>query len=191
MLVALFTIALIGATDLLTEESGDLLNDTGADIAADPAPRNIVADLAVTPPAGFPPPTTPPTILTYVEKPIELFDGTCLTATGPVIASAACGDPNELLVTGLSEDGMTVSLELGGSGLCAVGDSAAVPPRIIPGSCDAVGAIWEEDSASGTSVVYRHQGSGLCATVVSPPAPDLLTLDVCDGRAEQTLIVRY
>lgn len=190
MLVALFTIVLIGAAELLTEESGDLLNETGADIAADPAPRDIVLDMPVTPPAGFPPPTTPSTLLTYVDKPIELFDGTCIAVSGPAISSTTCGDPSEALISGLSEDGVNLTFPIGG-GFCMLGNSTAVPPSVTPGSCDAVGSVWQQDSVSGTSVVYRHQSSGLCLTVVSPPTPDLLTLAPCDGRPEQTLIVRY
>lgn len=189
LVVALFVLVLTGAGQLLTDNAGDLLNETGADIAADPPPRDVVQDLPVTPPVSFPPPTVPSSLLTYVDKPIELFDGTCLSGASLTVATTACGDPSEALITSLSEDGSTVTLDVGG--LCLVANTAAVPATLTAGACTSADAIWVQDTTSGTTVVYRHQNSGQCLTAVSPPAPELFTLAGCDGRPEQTLIVRY
>ncbi|MEM7276308.1 MAG: hypothetical protein AAF547_24750, partial [Actinomycetota bacterium] len=94
------------------------------------------------------------------------------------------------LASALSEDGQTLPIELT-PGTCLVADPTPDPATVAGGSCAASGAVWEQDSVSGTDVVYRHVDSGQCLTAYAPPTPEVFTLASCDGRPEQTVRVRY
>lgn len=188
MVLALFVLAIAGVAETLFRNAGDLLNDTGSDIAADPPTRDVVIDLQVTPPSGFPSGTLPPTLLTFVDKPVALADGSCLALSGTALATVTCGDANQALVTGLSPDGLALTLEVAVD-QCLIGNGAAVPATVTLGSCSSPDAVWEEDTKTGTTVVYRHSTSTQCLTLAA--APDVLTLAPCDGRPEQNLNVQY
>ncbi|MEM7276014.1 MAG: hypothetical protein AAF547_23265, partial [Actinomycetota bacterium] len=101
LLLSAFVLSIMGAIQLITDNASDLLEDTGVGIGTDRPTRDVVVDLPVTPPPSWPPATIASDLLTYVEKPIQISDGSCLILAGPAIATVDCSDAGVALASAL------------------------------------------------------------------------------------------
>ncbi|MEM9134021.1 MAG: hypothetical protein AAF962_07370 [Actinomycetota bacterium] len=178
LIMAVFVAVLIGVVQVLTDNGGALLNETESGIAT---PRPFSDAVVQTPVSAAPPwaatTTAPSSLLTYVEKPVQLPGGECLALSGGLISSDTCGGPDELVVSGLSEDGTHLTLYLGNGGTtCLTGVTTTSPAEVVSSPCGAGGQVWTQVSVSGLDVVYRHVESGLClAEAVAAPPPTTTT----------------
>lgn len=209
LIMGVFVAVLIGVIPVLTDDGGALLNDTESGIAT---PRPFSDAVVRTPVSAAPPwaasTTLPSSLLTYVDKPVQLPSGDCLALTAGLVSADVCGGADELVVSGLSEDGTHLTLYLGAGTTCLTGVTATAPAEVVSAPCGGAGQLWTQESVSGLDVVYRHLDSGLCltaATVASPPtttastttttaaltSAGALTLAACSGSADQIFRVLY
>ena len=185
IVLALVVVTMIAGIQILTDSGAGLLNDVGDDISEPRDPEEIVLETpTATPPAGVTPPA-PSTILTWVDRPLSTIEG-CVSHSGADLAIVACGSPTETPFNGLSLDGVSTEVSLiDGSG-CLTGDAGGA---VTIQACGGSGQSWLETSASGASLTYQHEDSGLCLQTVVPAAPAPLTLAACDGTSGQIVEV--
>ena len=181
LVTSLFLVGALGVLNQLTDNSEDLLNESGTDIAT-PRPYDEALDDApvAEAPANLDPPTTSE-LLTFLDKEIEIEDR-CVGQNGGGVILTPCTSSNVVTVTGLSEDGVTMTLAVGDTGQC-LGFSAGNP---VLGSCSNSAQAWEQDAVSGVEVVYRHVDTGLCLTKDG----NGLELQPC-GSSSQVFTVNY
>lgn len=193
LVLALVTVASLGAVDALVDSSSSLLEDSGDNIGEPRSYRND-AVLEVTAAPAWASTTLPPSLVTFVDKPLEMAGG-CLSVSGTTIGQVGCADPSATAFAALSEDATLVTISASDVSVCLHGDPAGVPDMVTMVPCAGSMPEWEQVDAVGFDVVYRHQASGLCltgvATGVPVPPPSALTLAACDGGAEQIMTVVF
>ncbi|MEM7337462.1 MAG: hypothetical protein AAF467_02375 [Actinomycetota bacterium] len=193
LVLALVTVSSLGAVDALLASSSSLLEDSGDDIGTPRSYRNDAVLEANAPPA-WASTTLPPTLVTFVEKPIQTAGG-CLAVSGTTIGQVPCGDPAETLFSGLSEDATLITLSTADATVCVHGDPAGVPDTVTMIPCTGLLPEWEQIAAEGVAVMYRHQASGLCLTGVATgapvPPPAALVLATCDESPQQVMTLVY
>ncbi|MEM8922856.1 MAG: hypothetical protein AAGD35_05085 [Actinomycetota bacterium] len=191
LILALLVVATMASIGAIEVAATGLLDDSGDDIGTPRPYDDDLQNLTVKPaPAWAATTTTPPGLLTYVDKSIRQFDGTCLSFGGGPMVGDVCGGPNEAKVSALSEDGVLIELYVDAT-TCLVADPLMAPPTVRPAPCGTDLGRWRESGVSGSFVTYVNDETGMCLTPFVPASPDGLLLATCDGRAEQRLEVLY
>ncbi len=187
LVLSLFIVGALGVIRSLTDNSEQLLEDSGEGIADH---RPFDEDLDDTPVAEAPDGlgSSPESeLLTYVEKSVQVVNGSCLSAFGTDVGTGPCGGPADIPVTALSDDGVTLTFEIGASGRCiGVADDGSGPVA-TPAACGDTGTTWTQESVSGLVVSYRHVETGLCLAARG----GTVMLDRCGNAATQQFTVLY
>lgn len=182
LVTSLFLVSALGVLSQLTDNSEDVLNDSGRDIST---PRPYDEELGDSPVALAPDDYVPPVtqdLLTFVEKQLEM-DGRCLAINGSGPFLGNCGAGNVVTVTALSEDALTLTLAIDGTGQCLGADG----DDIVVMACGNSGSQWTQDDVSGVEVIYRNVEAGLCLTKDG----NGFELDDCSTSLDQIVLVQW
>lgn len=188
--MALVTTVAIASVQLLAINGEQLLDEVAVDIENPRPYENVVIETPLVAPPVWASTTVPPSILTWVERPVSTTGG-CLSQAGVNLGLVTCGAGSETLLNGLSDDGEIVRISLVDESECVTGDNTGPSPVVSMQPCGSAGQGWREVSSSGATATYEHEDSGLCLQSVVPATPSALTMATCDGSAEQILEVIF